>query len=230
MERGVKMTVCKKCGSRYTGNFCSNCGTPSKPQHDDIFSAMNPAEDIEGTIGFISTIMKIISGPVQNTLKIASLESFSHKGFLLKCIAFSAAIGVLSKVQTTNNVVAAILSTTGIFLMVVVQIYLTYYGLRFFSKIYRSGAEYAKMICIAQGFAFLLMGIGEGAGLMFGPVAYLAAMVIQLIILIPYWGMTLGRFWRLNPVLAYIVYLLSMLPAAIVVIIVLQIIGGSIHF
>lgn len=223
------MAVCKNCGSQVVGNFCSSCGTPANSKNQSIYDTLGKGSDIEKTIGFLSTLLKILSSPIQNTLNIAFLVTFHHKAFLLKCIAIHAAIGIFSKLQTTNSIVSAILGTTGMFVLVFIQIVLTYYGLRFFSRTYRSGSDFAKLICIAQGVAFLFMGAGEACGLMFGVAAYTIAMLIQVIILVPYWALVLGRFWNLNPVLAYIVYLLSMLPAAILIWFAFPLIQGFIY-
>ena len=50
---------------------------------------------------------------------------------------------------------------------------------------------------------------------------YAIAMLVQAVILIPYWGLVLGRFWNMNAALAYIIYIFSMLPAAILAAIIL---------
>jgi hypothetical protein len=179
------------------------------------------SEKIDETMGFVSTILNIISNPVQNTLKIALDTSFNHRGFLSKCIAIYVSTGIISKVTITNHIVSAIVSTTGMIVVVFIQIFITYFGLRSFSHIYHSGFDYAKLICIAQGLAFLIIGVIEGALFLFGPNIYIVLLILQFIILVPYWAMVLGRFWELNPILAYIIYLISMLPAAILVIFIL---------
>jgi hypothetical protein len=216
------MTICSNCGAQFSGNYCPNCGTAARPGQEGITQTFWKGSDIEQTIGFISALLRIASGPVQNTLQLAASTSFGQKGFLIKCIAISAAIGIYSKVHFTNDILAAILSTGGMFVMVFIQVLITYAAFRLFSSTQRSGGDYARLICIAQGVAFLFMGCGEFLGLTFGIEVYAMAMVVQAVILIPYWALVLGRFWNMNAALAYLIFIFSMLPAAIVAALILM--------
>lgn len=224
------MTVCNNCGDEYSGNYCPNCGTAAQPGQQGISNTFWKGSDLEETVGFVSALLRIASSPIRNTLSIASSAAFSQKAFLMKCIAVSAVIGVVSKVQTTSNIVASIVSTGGMFVLVFIQVVLTYYGFRIFSRAFRSGGDYARLICVAQGVAFLFMGAGEFLGLTFGPEVYALAMIGEAVILIPFWGMVLGRFWNMNPVLAYVIYIVSMLPVAGAWLLVWPLLEGFIYF
>jgi len=224
------MKMCINCGVQFPGNFCSNCGAAARPGQQGISNTFLKGGDLEEALGFFSALTHIASSPITNTLGIASSTECNQKAFLVKCIAISAAIGVLSKVQTTNDIVASIVGTGGMFVVVFIQVVLTYYGFRMLSSTYRSGGDYARLICIAQGIAFLFMGTGELLGLTFGPEVYALAMLIQAVILIPYWAIVLGRFWNMNSILAYIIYLVSMLPAAGLIFLLFPILEQFIYF
>jgi hypothetical protein len=215
-----QMTVCRNCGSELNEKNCTNCETTIRPDKKNISNVLLTGNDIEKAIGFFSTLVSIASSPIKNTLSIASSTEFNQKEFLIKCIAITATLGVLSKVQITNDLVASIFSTVGLFILVYVQIILTYFGFRLLSSTSRSGGDYARLICVAQGVTFLFMGTGELLGLTFGAELYILAMSCQTIILIPYWAMVLGCFWKINPILAYIIYIGSMFPAAVIIILV----------
>ncbi len=224
------MTTCNNCGENYSGNYCPNCGTPSRPRQQSISNTFWNGSNLEETFGFVSTLLRIASSPIRNTLSFASSVAFNQKAFLVKCIAISAAIGFLSKVKTTSNITGSIVSAGGMYILVFIQVVLTYYGFRIFSTTLRSGGDYARLLCIAQGVAFLLMGAGEFLGLALGPEIYTLALIGQAIILIPFWAMVLGRFWNMNPVLAYVIYIVSMLPAAGVLFLAWPIIESFIYF
>ncbi len=208
------MNRCSNCGEDYSGNFCPNCGSPARPSQQGVVDTFWKGSGIEENIGFVSTVARIAASPISNTLVLANAVNFNQKSFLIKCIAIASSIGILSKVQETYNLIGVVFSASGILVFLFVQILITYYGFCLFSSTTRAGGDYSRFICIAQGVAFLFMGVGEMAGLAFGLEIYFIAMVAQTFILVPYWALTLGRFWNMNAFFAYMIYLLSMLPPA----------------